>query len=646
MFYLPIYYETSKNQVSTSIYHELELTITYDDATKFIKKEESEEEKIEKIEEKEKIKEKEKIEKEKEKQEEEEEEKEKSIYTHFCGITDKTFLDKMAQYYTTNIEFLKDNQTLLKAFSKSKYKSQTKKNLNNESKICVSIAIKIWKTIKQDDQFMEKYLYVNWEPLLFLNKSSIFLLFMSLYNICSPLISLLFPIILLFLPFVILKIQQLPIDFSRYMIIVKELFSQHAIGKLLFTNFTKLNAQDCVYLILSTAFYFYSIYQNVALCRLYHTNLTNIHSYFRGLNIYTQHAIQTMTMYLDMTEHLVTDAHRKFNQNLLQQLEVLKMIHKKTNITDYVWTNITTKSTELGIIFQTFYLLYSTQAIDDALSYSFDFFNYMYALNNIQQNIRTKKVGLAKFNLTLNLQRDKIEKRINKISQNYYATHKNVSNVVKNDVYLSKNRIITGPNASGKTTLLKSILINTLLSQQWGCGFYKDYKFAPFDYLHCYLNIPDTSGRDSLFQAEARRCKNILTEIETNPDKTHLCIFDEIYSGTNPEDAVLSATRFLQFIAKNPNVTFLVSTHFIDICNYFENKKEKNKQDKDKDKQDKDKQDKQDKDNIINCHMRTLQNDIGELDFTYVLQEGISNIHGGLSILKHLNYPIAITEET
>ena len=37
--------------------------------------------------------------------------------------------------------------------------------------------------------------------------------------------------------------------------------------------------------------------------------------------------------------------------------------------------------------------------------------------------------------------------------------------------------------------------------------------------MHCYINIPDTGGRDSLYQAEARQCKNILETIENNYTK-------------------------------------------------------------------------------------------------------------------------------
>jgi dsDNA-specific endonuclease/ATPase MutS2 len=81
--------------------------------------------------------------------------------------------------------------------------------------------------------------------------------------------------------------------------------------------------------------------------------------------------------------------------------------------------------------------------------------------------------------------------------------------------------IITGPNASGKTTILKSTLINIIFTQQFGCGFYEFADVAPFNHIHCYLNIPDTSGRDSLFQAEARRCKEILDIISTNKKETN-----------------------------------------------------------------------------------------------------------------------------
>ena len=132
--------------------------------------------------------------------------------------------------------------------------------------------------------------------------------------------------------------------------------------------------------------------------------------------------------------------------------------------------------------------------------------------------------------------------------------------------------------------------------------------------LHCYLNIPDTCSRDSLFQAEARRCKNILDCIEENPNKKHFCIFDELYSGTNPYEAISSAYSYLTHISNNNNVRFLLTTHYIRLCNLFNKTK------------------------ILNKSMKTIFNDNKEPIYKYKITKGISNVKGGVS-LKILNYP-------
>jgi DNA mismatch repair ATPase MutS len=182
--------------------------------------------------------------------------------------------------------------------------------------------------------------------------------------------------------------------------------------------------------------------------------------------------------------------------------------------------------------------------------------------------------------------------------------------------------IITGPNASGKTTILKSTLINILLSQQFGCGFYDSAKIKPFSHIHCYLNIPDTSGRDSLFQAEARRCKEILDAISSSPKDTHLCAFDELYSGTNPEEAEQSATSFMMYITKYKNVSCLLTTHFTKVCKRLE------------------------KSNTITNYKMLTEKENNDLIYKYTLVEGISDIKGGLIVLKQMNYPKEIIDNT
>jgi hypothetical protein len=168
----------------------------------------------------------------------------------------------------------------------------------------------------------------------------------------------------------------------------------------------------------------------------------------------------------------------------------------------------------------------------------------------------------------------------------------------------------------------KDTSINIILSQQLGYGCFDSLKLCPYDNIHCYLNIPDTSGRDSLFQAEARRCKEIIDSIDTLDSNKHFCIFDELYSGTNPDEAIKSATAFMNYIVKHDNVTCLLTTHYVKLCK----KLAKNKK-------------------IKNYNMKSQKKN-ENFEYTYLLEEGISKIKGGLKVLKDMDYPQEILDNT
>jgi hypothetical protein len=212
-------------------------------------------------------------------------------------------------------------------------------------------------------------------------------------------------------------------------------------------------------------------------------------------------------------------------------------------------------------------------------------------------------------------------KNVTKFKNLYYPPHETP---VKNNVIIDKKIIITGPNAAGKTTVIKSTLMNIILSQQIGYGFYESAKVKPYDYLHCYLNIPDTSGRDSLFQAECRRCKEILDTIKENgKTDTHLCVFDELYSGTNPDEAELSSVAFMEYLIKMKNIKCILTTHFVKICSILETRG-----------------------NIKNYYMDTTITENNDFKYSFKLLKGISEVKGGIKVLKDMNYPKEIIEET
>jgi ABC-type multidrug transport system fused ATPase/permease subunit len=525
---------------------------------------------------------------------------------NFCFDNDndvsKILNSQICKFYTTDTDFLKDNQTLLKEYKSLGVKyTDYSKNYKN--------IVDIWNELKIDTGFKEKYYFVEWEMLEFLNRSEWFLQFMSVYNLLSPIISLLVPIIILIIPFFIIKMRGLAITINEYIDVLKLVAYQNAIGKLFVVNFGEINMQEKLYIFISAAFYLFSIYQNFMVCVRFNNNMKTIHNHFNELRIYILHTINSMENYLTYSSSL--KSHEKFNEIVKEKLNTLKSISVKIDgITGYNMFNFS-KVKEIGYVFKCFYELHTDKIYDEAIMYSLGFNGYMDCLKGLQENILERKMKFASF----------ISDSKKAVLENsYYANLKN-ANPVKNTIKFKKNMIITGPNASGKTTILKSTLINILFTQQFGCGFYDSAKIKPYHKIHCYLNIPDTSGRDSLFQAEARRCKEILDAVGETPDETHLCAFDELYSGTNPEEAEQSATAFMRYITKNKNVSCILTTHFIKVCK----KLEKNK-------------------TIVNYKMLT-DNTNNELIYTYLLEEGISNIKGGLNVLKQMNYPKEIIED-
>ena len=241
-------------------------------------------------------------------------------------------------------------------------------------------------------------------------------------------------------------------------------------------------------------------------------------------------------------------------------------------------------------------------------------FNKFNIMDQKLNNIIEKKIHMCEYT-------DKGSKV--KINNNYYAALKD-DMPIRNDIQLKDNLIITGPNASGKTTILKSVMLNLIFSQQFGCGFYESAKIRPFDHIHCYLNIPDTSGRDSLFQAEARRCKEIIDCVNENKQETHFGIFDELYSGTNPDEAVVSATAFMEYMSKFKNVSCMLTTHYTKVCTNLN-----------------------DKVRIVNMFMETSKSKLNNtIKFKYQLKRGISRVRGAFNILTEMNYPKEILQKT
>ena len=146
--------------------------------------------------------------------------------------------------------------------------------------------------------------------------------------------------------------------------------------------------------------------------------------------------------------------------------------------------------------------------------------------------------------------------------------HPCLENVVKNDVEVEKSIIVTGPNAGGKSTMIKSILLSVLFAQTIGLANCDSLTMTPMLYIGSQMNIPDCKGKESLFEAEMYRSKANFDIVKSlalpETEKNFSILFmDEIFNSTNPVEGIAGAYAIAKNIAMYPKNLSLITTHFI-----------------------------------------------------------------------------------
>mgnify|MGYP006087976005 CR=1 FL=1 len=508
---------------------------------------------------------------------------------------DKCITNKWGYYYTNNKIFLKDTQNFITNFKNNVTFEDRANFIEDSYDSCESIV--------KDNGFIEKYQYIDLPYLNKYNNDELCLQVVSIFNLANPVFSLLAPILLLLLPFFIIKLQGHDVTIENYLEHLKQVFSNHIIGQF-FNDFNDSPISTKIYLLISIIFYGFQIYNNIISCGKFYKNIKFIHDKLFIMRDYISNSINKFNNLLKYTGELISyeNFNNLVNDNLKILNDYLKMLNK---VKEYKLS--VNKLFELGHLMKCFYKLHNDKNIIGSLYFSFGCNGYIKNIETLQKHIKNKNINLCKFI-------DNDDKTNFKNSYYGQLLRDSSNNIIKNSYKLDNSLIITGPNASGKTTLLKSTLFNIILCQQIGCGFFDKADVKIYDFIHSYINIPDTSGRDSLFQAEARRCKEILSIIEENEDKKHLCVFDELYSGTNPEEAISSATALLNHLNCKDNVNYILTTHYYKLCKQLDKNKSKN------------------------YHM-DIRRDLNDFHVTYKIKKGISKVKGGIKVLKDLEYP-------
>lgn len=142
--------------------------------------------------------------------------------------------------------------------------------------------------------------------------------------------------------------------------------------------------------------------------------------------------------------------------------------------------------------------------------------------------------------------------------------HPLIDNPVKNDIDVCKNVLITGSNASGKSTFLRAIAINLILGQTINTCCADSFASSDYSVFSSMSVKDDLLNGDSYFMAEIKAFKRIIDYANKNKDKRVIAFTDELLRGTNTVERVAACTAILRSLADN-NIFAFAATHDIEL---------------------------------------------------------------------------------
>lgn len=198
--------------------------------------------------------------------------------------------------------------------------------------------------------------------------------------------------------------------------------------------------------------------------------------------------------------------------------------------------------------------------------------------------------------------------------------HPLIENCVSNSISIDNNQgvLVTGSNMSGKTTFIRAIAINALLSQTINTSFATVYQAPPLKIFTSIDMTDDLGDNKSYFQAEALAVKKIVAQTIASKPVNSLVIIDEIFRGTNTIERIAAAKAVLSYFIQNQSFVF-VSTHDLELAELLGS----------------------------DYKVFSFEEVIGDnrLVFDYKIKEGLLKNRNGIAVLKGVGFPESIIDE-
>lgn len=189
---------------------------------------------------------------------------------------------------------------------------------------------------------------------------------------------------------------------------------------------------------------------------------------------------------------------------------------------------------------------------------------------------------------------------------------------VSNSIALDKGKsiLISGSNMSGKTTFIRTIGLNVILSQTINTVFAKKMVLPQLK-VHSAITISDNLlDATSYYFEEVKTIYQMIAESKS--DGQNLFLLDEIFKGTNTVERIASGKSVLTFLNRHKNIVF-VSSHDLELTELLMS-------------------------DFENYHFtESIEND--QLKFDYKLKAGKLVHTNAIRILELNKYPKEITDE-
>lgn len=141
-------------------------------------------------------------------------------------------------------------------------------------------------------------------------------------------------------------------------------------------------------------------------------------------------------------------------------------------------------------------------------------------------------------------------------------------NAIANTIDISNHILLTGSNASGKSTFMKAVALNLILAQSIQTATAHSFIYQPSYVMTSMANADDVLSGDSYFMSELKSIRRLFNTHQCN--KIY-CFIDEIFKGTNTTERIAASESVLSYLDNQKAYQVIAATHDVELSTLLEN---------------------------------------------------------------------------